>query len=97
MPLDGAPLLLLGDALLVVPGAVVLVPGAVLVPGVLLLVVFGVLLLVPGGVVLVPEAANATAGATEMITGTLQPALSSVRLETRNDRSGRLLPSAKPS
>jgi hypothetical protein len=38
---------------------------------------------------LVPEAANATAGATEMITGTLHPALSSVLLEIPNERSER--------
>jgi hypothetical protein len=90
-----------------VPGELVLAPGVfVLVPGVVLVVLVGVFVLVFGGVlvvvggvefVLVPEAAKATAGATEMISGTLQPALSSVLLEMQNDGSRRSPPCERPS
>jgi hypothetical protein len=97
MPLEGVRLLLPGEFVLL--GVFVLVAGVfVLVLGVLVFaLVFGVLFVLGGVFVLVPEAAKATAGATEMSTGTLQPAFSSVRLETRNDRSGRSVPSDRPS
>jgi hypothetical protein len=40
------------------------------------------------GVGFIPDAANAAAGATVRITGTLQPALSMVRRENTDPRSG---------
>jgi hypothetical protein len=93
-PLPGPPLLLLGEPLegpaegllVLLAGVVVLVPGVVVFVGDV----------GPGPPAVVPEAAKATAGATDTITGMLQPALSSVRLETRNERSERSLPSDRP-
>jgi hypothetical protein len=96
-PLPGPPLLPLGDPLAGVADGVLVLPGVELLRGVELLdgvFVFGLLFGVDGVFGLVPEAANATAGATEMITGTLQPAFSNVLLETRNERS---LPREDPS
>ncbi len=93
--LFGEPLAGVADGLFVLgPGVFRLVPGVLLLDGVfVLLLLFGV----DGVFGLVPEAANATAGATDMITGTLQPAFSSVLLETLNERSERSFPREGPS
>jgi hypothetical protein len=60
-------------------------PGGWGVVGVVVVVVGGCTVVFVGGGL--PDAANATAGATVMMTGTLQPAFSSVRRETPPRRS----------